>query len=132
MPQFVFILKYPLNNDPVAEPFDVNIFRTDQVIVWKNIVPDTQWSTRRPIPIVFDQAWFDAGGTTPTQLEGPDGAPLWTATGPGPSPLAITYVYEVYLEPINGGEEIHVTRRRKLPTGDEILVDPDVWNQPQP
>jgi hypothetical protein len=132
MAQFVFVIRYPLNNDPAAEPYDVNLYTTDQEIVWKNLIPNTQWSTKRPVPIVFDQAWFTAGGKLPTALTGPDGAPLWTAIGPGAVTTALSYTYEIYLEPSGGGDEFRVTKKRALATGEQILVDPDVWNQPQP
>jgi hypothetical protein len=131
MSQFVFIIKYPLNNDPVAEPYDVNLYTTDQVIVWKNLIPDTEWSTQRPVPIVFNEAWFAAGGSVPTPLTAPDGAPLWTATGPGPVTSAVSYTYEVYLQVIGSTDEIRIYKRGVQVTG-QIPVDPDVWNQPQP
>lgn len=133
MAQFVFTILYPLNNDPVAEPYDVNLYTIDQEIVWKNLVPDTQWSTKRPVPIVFNAAWFAAGGSLPVPMTAPDGTPLWTATGPGPVTSAVSYTYEIYLEPIGGqGEEIRIFKRGVQATGEQIPVDPDVWNQPQP
>lgn len=128
MAQFVFLYPDPLNKEPVAAPYDVNIFRTDQVIVWKNLVPGTQWSTKRPRPIVFNAAWLAAGGSEAAPTTGPDGVPLWTATGPGARiEGAQSFTYEVYLEPAGGGEEIRI-----LKPGQQIPVDPDIWNQPQP
>jgi len=128
MAQFVFLFPDPLNAVNVAVPYDVNIYRTDQVIVWKNLVPGTQWSTQRPRPIVFNDAWLADGGSEAEPTTGPDDVPLWTANGPGPrTEGARAYAYEVYLEPVGGGSEIRI-----LKPGQQIPVDPDIWNQPQP
>ncbi len=134
MAQNVFIVQSPLNNDIVADPYNINLWTNDQTIVWKILAPDTIWSEIQVPPIVFDEKWIEAGGGTPEPMIDPGGAMLWTVQGPGPligGTAEFTYSYTFYVN--KGGLEIHGGRHRP-PTAEmeEIIVDPDVSNQPQP
>jgi hypothetical protein len=133
MSQNVFIIQSPLNNDIVADPYNINLWTNDQKITWKILAPDTVWSLIQIPPIVFNEDWINAGGRTPEQEIGPGGEVLWTVQGPGPlitGANEFTYSYTFYVN--KGGNEIHGGRHRQSETSEEIIVDPDVSNQPQP
>ena len=133
MAQNVFIVQSPLNNDIVADPYNINLWTNDQTIYWKILAPDTVWSLVQIPPIVFDEKWVEAGGGVPEQEIEPGGAVLWKVQGPGPlitGANEFTYSYTFYVN--KSGNEIRGGRHRPTTGTEEIIVDPDVSNQPQP
>lgn len=133
MAQNVFVVQSPLNNDIVADPYNINIWTNDQWIVWKILAPDTVWSLVQIPPIVFDEKWVEAGGGVPEEVIEPGGTVLWRVKGPGAlitGANEFTYSYTFYVN--KGGNEIRGGRHRPSDEMEEIIVDPDVSNQPQP
>jgi hypothetical protein len=131
MPQNAFIMRDPLApDDPCAwlvSPPVVNIYTNDQVIVWKLMAGSgsgIDWDSSKNPPIVFDTDWK---GSTPEPIPGSGTPTLYTATGPGAaSPAdASSYTYQIWIS-VPGCGTIQVGKTSQM------MIDPDVWNQPQP
>ncbi|HEV7921579.1 MAG TPA: hypothetical protein VGR02_12395 [Thermoanaerobaculia bacterium] len=118
--------------EPVADPHDVNIWRDDQHVSWKLLLPD-EWGWSHSGPggenggVVLSRQWVAAGGSpaVPRGLppsSGPDRR-LYSAHGPGPATTTKeTFSYDIYVQGPDG-------QTRSVQT---IPVDPDISNQPQP
>lgn len=132
--QHVFIIHDPLApDDPcewIATPFTVGIWTNDQEIQWKIVDPTGQvtWADK---PFDFSHSeWEQDGGTLPEPEDNPKGGPpFFFATGPGPREVSPKrYSYSIFINvpdcprsPVRVGS-----------SADDQVVDPDVWNQPQP
>jgi hypothetical protein len=133
--QNAFVIHDPLApDDPcswIAMPFVVNIWTNDQNLKWKIIDPSGKVTWADP-PFDFSQSdWVKDGGTLPVREENPKpGAqPFYVATGPGARDVSPKkYNYAIFVNvPDCAHNPVRVGRSQ-----DEQLVDPDVWNQPQP
>lgn len=129
MAQNIFIISYPLNNELVAQPYGANLYTNDQTIVWKILVDGVGWSPSQPGgPIQFGPGWT---GSIPAPIGPPPvglDQRLYMAQGPGPANGdAQSFTYKIYLT--DGVRDPILVRRV---TADDIVVDPDIWNQPQP
>lgn len=158
MVQRVFVVLDEKNN-PVATPYDVNLWTDDQYIGWKLLLPEGwSWSTDPDHgPVVMSEDWYQAGGSMPV-ASGPlngDDRRLYNAIGPGPTSKPTTFSYEMYVNDptgaklrvqkkavVNGGGSADVNDNIKAGDGngriygrgdgDDCMVDPDISNQPQP
>jgi hypothetical protein len=130
MTQVVSIIRDPFSTDPsqfIPSPYALNIWTNDQSIVWQLLVDGWHVSA-----ILFDQKWFDAGGGWPT----PQADGTWHAEGPGPldpDQPSTGYAYTILVHANDSNDSsiiqsVRVGRQR----ADGVVVDPDVWNQPQP
>jgi hypothetical protein len=131
--QNIFIIQDPLNGDIIADVYDANIWTNDQTIVWKILVEGIGWSKKQIAgPIQFAPGW---NGSVPSPI-GPPPPPgefdrrIYTCEGPGPvSGNAEGYSYTFFYSTVgDDSADLRGGHRR----GQDIAVDPDIWNQPQP
>lgn len=133
MAQNIFIIQDPLNGDIIADVYDANIWTNDQTIFWKILVEGIGWSKKQVNgPIQFAPGWQ---GSNPAPIGPPPGPDefdrrLYTCEGPGPVTTAVgnsyTFFYSTTTD--NLADDLQGGHRR----GNDIAVDPDIWNQPQP
>jgi hypothetical protein len=135
----------PLGLEPVAEPYEVNLWRDDRLILWELLADGWQWDNVTNGPdraIVIDPGtgWFNDGGTQPMPIgpllpDVPDRR-IYAAMGPGPASTFTTYPYLIWVLPIDMENAISVRVKKKIPKGlravGENPVDPDISNQPHP
>lgn len=138
MVQHVFVVM-GIDGKPTAQPPILNIYRDDQSINWKILIPDWGWDNAGPgggnNAIIFkpknDPPWT---GSVPAPVGPIPGIGLdqrlYTARGPGPNmgDGAVKYAYDMYVTDVTGHHHhrIRVTDEKGIP------VDPDISNQPQP
>jgi len=127
--QYVMVYRDPLVNDPTAfivDPGDCNIWTNDNEVTFKILVTGWVWDV-----VVFQADWIVAGGQQPTI--DPDDETLCTVIGPPANngPAATGYTYTLAIRPEGaprGAASVRVGRKK----GGPVVIDPDVWNQPQP
>jgi len=134
MPQNIFIIQDPLNGDIIADVYDANIWTNDQTIVWKILVEGIGWSKKQTNgPIQFAPGWMGSNPSPIGPAPGPDefDRRIYTCQGPGPvtgSAVGSSYTFFYSTSPLDLADDLRGGHRR----GDDIAVDPDIWNQPQP
>ncbi|HKO58342.1 MAG TPA: hypothetical protein VJ276_20930 [Thermoanaerobaculia bacterium] len=140
------------NEKPVAEPFEVNLWTDDRLVMWMMNAPGWQWSNLPPpngagpnqaVFIDPNSDWFKQGGSQP-QPVGPLVAGLpdtrpYAAMGPAPATEKTTYLYDMWALPIPIGDitdQVKAVKvKKKLPKGVPSVgdpIDPDISNQPHP
>jgi len=137
MPQHAFVVENPPGPDPLKiVPYEVDIYRNDQNLIWKILAQGWGWSPNHNPAIDIGDGWT---GTTPSPVGDPPGPGeldrrLYSAHGPGPNegtePVLYTYIAWVTDDP-----DASVDRDRKISAMDvvrQLPIDPEVGNQPQP
>jgi len=132
--QYVMVYRDPLApTDPTAftvDPADCNIWRNDNQVTWKILDPAWVW-----VVMVFEADWIVDGGEQPV-IDPNDPTMCSISRGPDPLPNGArpkAYAYTMAIRPRDADPTdrtvvVRVGRRRD---GD-LVIDPDVWNQPQP
>jgi hypothetical protein len=132
MAQNIFIIQDPLNGDIIADVYYANIWTNDQTIVWKILVEGIGWSKKQVNgPIQFAPGWQGSNPEPIGPAPGPDefDRRIYTSTGPGPVATAEGNSYTFFYSTVtDDSADLRGGHRR----GNDIAVDPDIWNQPQP
>jgi|tagenome__1003787_1003787.scaffolds.fasta_scaffold18981038_2 hypothetical protein len=131
--QYVMVYHDPLSpTDPKAftvDPADCNIWTNDNLITWKILDEKWIWEV-----IVFQADWIVDGGKQPEidskdptmcKVKGPKALPK------GARPQAYAYTMAIRLRDADPEDRTASVRVGRRQSGD-VVIDPDVWNQPQP
>jgi hypothetical protein len=137
MVQHAFIVDNPHGPEPVRiEPHQVNVYRNDQNLLWKIVAQGWGWSPNHNPPVEILDGWE---GTTPAPIGGQPGSGeldrrFYSAHGPGPNlseePVIYTYIAWVTDDPNFAPESDR--RVMALDIFEQIPIDPEIGNQPQP
>jgi len=126
--QNVTLYRDPLApDDPTAfvtDPSSASVWTNDQDVTWTLISAEYEFLT-----VVFDASWVAAGASQPV-VNGNTAV----VTGPGANagpPVSYTYTMALKLKQLTGDRTVDFIRVGARRSGD-IVIDPDVWNQPQP
>ena len=116
--QYVMVYRDPLViNDPTAfvvDPGDCNIWTNDNEVTFKILEAGWVWDV-----VVFQADWIGDGGQQP-EIDADDETLCTTG-----------YTYTLAIKPkgaARGAASVRIGRKKNGP----VVIDPDVWNQPQP
>ncbi|HJW93159.1 MAG TPA: hypothetical protein VJ901_06040 [Thermoanaerobaculia bacterium] len=141
MVQHIFVVPGP--NGPVAQPFQINIFRDDQSLSWNIMVPNLGWdNSDTPLPdgpggpniaVQIQPSSPPWLGSVPVPVGPPPSLGLdkrpYIASGPGPNTGANQQLYTYFMYVVD--DRGNHFRIQALDDRQEV-IDPDIGNQPQP